>query len=206
MVPFTFNTYGFAFEKGVELIADAYRVASDALEAKAHKIKSDLAAYEASISAGGEVIGEWEDGYWLWTQDQLLEIQIEDSEEALNALRRAFVVALYHHWERWLRRQFAKDSGKHDDLVGLAAKYGLHVHPRLEGVRDLANLLKHSNNKRGHDLLGSWRELLPPHFTLDTRADWYEAVKLTDEVVLEVVGIVKASGPHIDKAYRNPVR
>lgn len=201
MVQFTFNTYGFAFEKGVEQLIDAFRLAGGALEANRRNLEDELASYEAAVADGRGVIGEWEDDHWLWTQDQLLAIQIEDAADSLKLLREAFVVALYHHWERGVRRQFKTDKRSHKDLVRLAEKGGLSMDPRLSGVRDLANLLKHSNRKRGLDLLASWPELLPSHFTPETKGDWYEAVILTDTTVQVVAEIIKASGPRINKSY-----
>lgn len=203
MVPLKFNTFGFAFEHGVDVLLAAYRQASEALQADYHRLKTELSEYETSLAEGKDPVGEWsEEGYALWTQDQILGLQIEDSEDALRVLRRSFVVAIYHHWERWVRRQLGCDEkAGHDKLVQKACAGGISIDPHLGGVRDMANLFKHSNKKWGTSLLSSWPDVLPRHFTPDTDADWYEAVRLSEEIVLEIADIVKASGPRTNETY-----
>lgn len=196
MVPLKFSTFGFAFEHGVGVLLAAYRQASEALQADYHRLKIELSEYETSLAEGNDPVGEWsEEGYALWTQDQILALQIEDSEDALRVLRRSFIIALYHHWERWVRRQLRYDDTGHDKLVEKASASGISIDPRLGRVRDMVNLFKHSNNKWGTKLLSSWPEVLPLYFTSNTEADWYEAVRLSEEIVLEIADIVKASGP-----------
>ena len=79
---------------------------------------------------------------------------------------------------------------------------GIEVSPRLVAVKDLANLLKHDNDRRGADLLKSWPELLPNvKNRAENRTDWYGAVRLTDQHLTEAFNIIAASGPDAKTVY-----
>lgn len=202
MVKLTFNAHGFAFENGVTVLLDTYRLASEALDANHNRLKVDLANYEESMASGEPPVGEWDDeGYTLWTQDRVLELQIEDAQDALHVLRMSFVVALYHHWERWLRRELNYNGRGHAKLVAKAIAHGINLDSRIHRVVTLANLLKHSNDDLGPKLLISWPELLPATAAARAPKDWYAAVILTNETVQEAAEVVLASGPRRDKAY-----
>jgi hypothetical protein len=75
---------------------------------------------------------------------------------------------------------------------------GYPVHPRLEAVTALANTLKHDGGINGPTLLALWPAVFThrfspraaPYFT-----DWFDAVTLTDDQVLEAFAIIAASGP-----------
>jgi hypothetical protein len=66
MVAFSFNAYGYAFQRGVDLLERGFKISTTALVKEYAKLRKELATYEASVSEGGERIGEWEDGHCLW--------------------------------------------------------------------------------------------------------------------------------------------
>lgn len=159
-------------------------------------------AYAKHLEEGGEWIGERdEDGYRLWDQEQILDMQIEANNEALLALRKAFVIALYHYWERAIRVTVGGDDrADHAKLVTLAAAKGIVVRPELDAIRDLANLLKHDNARWGNALLQSWSGLFAPGFQpRPGRTDWYDSVRITDDDVVRAFEAVVASGPNPHK-------
>src|SRR3546814_7916557 len=71
------------------------------------------------------------------------------AEEALMSLRKAYAVAIYHHWERSALQWTNRKNEKHDDLARRVLAMGYPIDPHLHVVRDLANLLKHDNDRWG---------------------------------------------------------
>ncbi len=74
------------------------------MRAEQETAKQNLVAYQ---TAGDWIVEHDDDGNVMWDQETLLEMDIEASDEAIMALRKAFVMALYHHWERALRKYFS---------------------------------------------------------------------------------------------------
>lgn len=205
MVPLTFNTYGHAFERGLSVIEKSYSVAEKAMELNRDTLKSQLKTYLESLESDEPSIGEWDaDGIRIWDQEQVLEFEIDDAEAALVALRRAYILVLYHHWERSMRRQFNMVKGDHAELVRVGRRRGMTFHTRLEAVRDMANLFKHANDRWASALLVSWPGILPRGFTTGSFRDGHSAAVLTDEVVREVVEILGQSGPRTNQVYSEP--
>lgn len=161
-------------------------------------VKTEATNYQEFIEHGGEWIGEQdEEGNLLWDQATVLDMHIEAREEALMDLRKAFVMALYHHWERAIQTATGGKPGNHKGLVKLANEKGISLHPRLASILALANTLKHNSDKYGTALCQSWSDVFGAHFRPrpEGKTDWYAAIRLTDAHILEVSDIVAASGP-----------
>ena len=128
-------------------------------------------------------------------------MEIESKREGQAALRKAFALSIYHHWERGARNWTRNDDRDHNKLVEAVRAMGIEVSPRLVAVKDLANLLKHDNDRRGADLLKSWPEILPKVNRGRNRKDWYGAVRLSDKHLTEALDIIAASGPDAKTVY-----
>jgi hypothetical protein len=183
---------GYAFDSGLGILREGYKSAAAALRADIERVKAEAAAYEAS----DEFIGERDDdGYVLWEQNQVLDMQRETAEEALMAFRRAYAIVLYHFWEREIRT-FTESgaSADHEKLVKRAGEKGFPIDARLNAVRDLANALKHN---KGANLQASWPEVLTLHARTGQPRNWYDAIQPTDEHLTEAFEIIAGSGPQI---------
>lgn len=200
MAKLNFNMQGLVFQGGVDTLRSGFDTAVDALRSAWTRSQQDLEAYEAAVAADpSQWIGEEEDGHVLWEQSQMLEISIADAEEALLALRKAFVIAVYHHWERAARRwTLLTVRADHKALSAGTLATGYPVNPKLEAVLHLVNTLKHDSATKGERLLAAWPEVFSPGFTPTSRTHWYEAVRVTDAQVLEVCEIVASSGPTVE--------
>lgn len=195
---FFFNLRGYQFQQSTRILRDGYLSASRALRSDVERARAEAAEYAHDIANGGEWIEERdEEGHLLYTKEQALQLQIETCDEALSALRKAFVISAYHYWERAIRLEVGgNDKAKHDELVVLAVAKGIAIHPDLGAVRDLVNLLKHDNAKRGAALQKSWGSVLSPGLlSRPGRTDWYAAVFLTEEDVAKAFDVVANSGP-----------
>ncbi len=205
MVGFNFNMQGYVFQEGVTVLIAAYQSAADALHEGLQRAREEALAYQEGVDSGEvEWIGERDDeGHVLWDQEQVHEMDVDTKLEGQSALRKAFALAAYHHWERGARNWTGDDVRDHSRLVRAVGALGITVSPRLDAVRDLANLLKHDNGARGCDLLESWPAVFPAGFApTGARVDWYGAVRLTDGHLDEVFNAVAASGPDHTTVYR----
>lgn len=199
-----FNTFGYDLERGIDILQDSLKIALDALEQKRRDTEQEYENYEAGVAAGTiEREGEWEDGVRLWEKSQFYDLDIEMIAETVEAVRKAHVVALYHHWERtisrWARLEnlIPADVAKpnHGHLRNALLGAGIVPHHRLNAIRDLNNALKHNSDEFGAKLLKSWSKLLPPNFQGGPGADWYQAITLTDADVRLIAEALKRSGP-----------
>lgn len=199
MVKFSFNVFGYEFERGLKYLENGFQSAVSALETDAELARTALRDYKDSIAQGRGFIEECdEETLSPFEKERILEMNIEACEEALMELRKAFVVGLYHHWERGVRRWVGSKNGKHRKLVDEIEKKGVKVDQKLEALQHLVNTLKHDSDNWGLKLMQSWGSVLRPNAQSSINAlniGWYQAVCLTDEHVLEVIRIVSASGP-----------
>lgn len=200
MVAMNFDPRGAFFHSGLDTIQDGYRAAIRGIQQEIDRKKGALYDYNRHVADGGEPTDERdEDGRLIWSQEELLEATINVAENALMSLRKAYAVAIYHYWERSALQWTGRTNEKHDKLAKLVEKIGYGIDPRLHALRDLANLLKHANDRWGAQLHGSWSGLFPSNFVLPTeggwRADWYDQVTLTEENFTKIIAIVRASGP-----------
>jgi hypothetical protein len=195
----SFNAIGYDYGRTLMTLSDTLTAAEQGIAGKRAAAELDLATY----NAGGEFIGEREEGFTLWEQSDVYEFDIELLDESLVALRKSYVILFYHSWERMVGR-WAKVASRasHDELVAGMEKQGIKKHARLDAVRDLNNALKHNSKAFGKALLKSWPEVLPPGYTLPAdydnpaiRPDWFEIITITPDIIQEVVETLRASGP-----------
>lgn len=204
MANLVWNFQGYIFAEGIAALRAAYNKATQALEEELQSLRAEAYAYQQGLESGEvDWIGEREDGYVLWGQEQVYELEIASKQEGLCALRKAFVLAAYHHWERGARGWTKSQKRDHSGLVKAVQKLGIEIHPHLEAVKDLANLLKHNNDKRGSDLVDSWPQVMPRSFQGGvTGVDWYGAVSLTDAHLGQVFQAITSSGPDVKTVFK----
>lgn len=199
-----FNTFGYDLERGIDVLQDSLKTALNALEEKRRETDKEYDDYEAGVAAGTiEPEGEWEDGVRIWEKSQFYDLDMEMIAETVEAVRKAHVMGLYHHWERtiarWARREdlisaaVAKPNHGHLRTALLGA--GIVPHQRLDAIRDLNNALKHNSNDFGAKLMKSWPELLPPKLQGSPSTDWYQIITVTDADVRQIADALKQSGP-----------
>lgn len=193
MVKLGFDVRGYHFEVGLKAIAQGFRASAAALNADVERIKAERTAYEESGVWEGE---QDDDGHVIWSRGQILEMEQEAAEEALMHLRKAFVLALYHHWERAIRAYTGSHrKEEHKELVKRAEQKGITPVAELEKAYRLANTLKHNSEKYGPHLFEIWPAIFGEHFQSASGVDWYGSVVLSDEYVDEIVETIAKAGP-----------
>jgi len=131
----------------------------------------------------------------------------QEAEEALLLVRKAFVIAIYHLWERGARRWAPQKKKKpnHSDLVAALTDAAIVIDKAgLEELRLLVNCLKH-NSDDARKLYGLRRDLFDDDFDPDAihpgtdkpfvNIDWAEQVMLTNDNVESYLRVVQNSGP-----------
>jgi len=184
---FYFRSY--QFEHGLRLLEKGYTAARDALQAEIERTKVEAAAYEEALANGGEWIGEYEDGHILWEQSKVYETQIDDVHHALFEVRKAFVIALYHHWEH-SAAGWNGGPASHSELAQYCANAGYGPSPELDAVRCLANHLKHGPNS-GTDWLGRLRKDYPSFLPYRPGV----VFGLSEDTLYKVAAVILSSGP-----------
>lgn len=198
MAKLNINWRGYSYQAGLEVLAQSYLASQQALEDGIERAKDEAIGYQQAVEQGIEEpqIEYDDDGTPLVDHADVLAWNVDLAQEASMALRKAFVIAAYHHWERSARGWTGSQHGKHEKLVTLSREKGYPIHPRLEAIQQLVNLLKHDNAAWGEKVLVSWPEVISPSFKAKPATDWYEAVSLRSEQVVEVLDALTASGPH----------
>jgi len=189
---------GRMFAHRLNIIHQAFVAAGRALRELVDEQRTALTDYEEELAAGLEPIEERdEDGHLLWSQDQVLLVQIEDAVEALQSLHKATVITAYHAWEDAARRFTGKDQGaKHPDLVLALGNRGIAVPEDLGWITLLVNTLKHGNPSKGRKLHTLRPDLFWPAFNPHMEhIDWYGAIVLPTETVELVIERLGHSGP-----------
>jgi len=202
---YEFNAHAYIFESGLDTIEQSYAAAVSGITQEINRHKAAFYDYGRYIEGGGAPTGEWdEDGIEIWSQDELLRFTISIAEEALMTLRKAYAIAIYHHWERSARQWTKNNDGNHRELVKDVLAMNYRIDPHLDAVRQLANLLKHANSVKGEELYKSWRDVFPADFrppVSDVRVvDWYDRISLSDKHIERIVKTVRGSGPQVSKS------
>ncbi|MEV4934901.1 hypothetical protein [Sphingobium sp. LSP13-1-1.1] len=199
MVAFPFNMAGVAYQDGIDIIGFSYLAAHDALKSKIDATQEAIDAYEKYIADGGEWEGEVDDeGFTIWSQDQVLELRQREAIEAAITLRKAFVTTLYHHWERHARSWLKNDKFDHAKLITNVRKLNYPVDDDMEILWMLNNLLKHNNSRWGAPLHERRGDLFHPFFKPKADTTHWESVLIVqDRHIQEFINIVKASGPEM---------
>jgi hypothetical protein len=205
MAPIPFSIPGYRFEKGLQVFKDSFDSAMAGVLRKNQSIQTELMEYKHSLENGGKWIGDRDDdGNFLWDRETLLEMDLEESAEAVVELRKAFMLAIYHYWERTIRMYCHTEDFGHPTLVARAKEHGIAIAQDLRRMHLLANVLKHNNSKWGNQLVQSWPDVFRTWFQPNDRTDWYTAVALTDSHVNDAFEAILNSGPRSKRNSKEP--
>jgi hypothetical protein len=197
MAQFSFNALGYWFQSSINILWRSYECARTALEDDIERAAETAVAYQQARDEGAEFIGEKDEfGGTIWDQQDVLNHQYEMAQDALRSLRRAYVISLYHHWERGARAWTKSPKGNHEELVPKVEALGMKVEQEVHTLRILANLLKHDSDKWGAKLISAAPSLVGGvTLNVPNVTDWYEAVILSEDWMILLFEAVRASGP-----------
>ena len=181
------------FQYGLKRIKDSFLVSIEAMNAGETKARADQAAYLKIHPY--ESIG---DADLPNAADVRFELQAATIEARMAAqiVREAFVTSAFHFWERsvtlWAENTKLRNFS---ELEKAASNLGYPPHPDLSVLNSLNNLLKHNNPDRGDEVFNRRADLFKWQRKPRNNDDWRDAIKFSDESVLEFFEIVRLSGP-----------
>jgi hypothetical protein len=177
----------------------SYDSASQALELHTERAYDEIREHNAKVEGGDDSGTERDEhGHVLWDEADMLMYRSLAAEEALNTLRKAFAIVLYHHWERSAREWVKSKNGSHDTLVNSLAATGQATGPLVNDLRTLVNTLKHDNDRWGTAL----HHDRPDLFKADLKnnqspsIDFYDVIEVSGEDLSAFFSAVSASGPN----------
>lgn len=186
MAPLSFNVIGFTFVKRMKALYESYRVAAKELTISLGAKVRQLEDYKLGVTNGSPPIEERdEDGYLLWSQEQVLELDIDAINDALHGLRNSFAIAVFHAWEASIQMQSRFKAGEkatiksYNELVKAASLMNIQVQPELRKICTLVNLLKHQNPILGKNWRLNGQKYYPAMLRLELMSigtKWFDLV------------------------------
>ena len=193
------NWRGYLYQDGINSIRLSYDSAAQALEMQTERAYDEIRNYNIKVKAGDQSgIERDEDGHVIFDEADILMYRSVAAEEALNTLRKAFAIVLYHHWERSVREWVQSKNGNHDTLVNSLAATGQATDPLVNDLRTLVNTLKHDSDRWGVPLHHDRPDLFKSDFkvTQSHPIDWYDAIDVSGTALLAFFSAASASGPN----------
>ena len=146
MAKFSFDMEAYSYTQGIKAIQLMFEAAKSTLNAQHFELDDAKIEYDRHLERGGEPIGEWEDGYKLWDQEDVYRLEQLALEEAIAELRVATVIAIYHLWERHIPNSRSQQRN-HERLILDARARSISLHPNINALCYAANYLKHGSEK-----------------------------------------------------------
>ena len=197
------------YRNKVHRIESAFHAAKGPFELEIKQVNDEADAFGKQVAAGKASWQEISDeGELEYDYGEALGERLDDAEDALDSLRKAFAIVAYHTWERGALRWFkyGKKKPNHADFVRALGDNGFTFDQ--DGLRDLKNLvncLKHNSVTSGPELWSDRPDLfvsdfdptapLPITGKPPTSVDWEGQIKLTDANMDAFFETVRVSSP-----------
>src|SRR5690606_1573442 len=135
--------------------------------------------HEACLENGGEATLSSDGGGFL-PEDQLpcLEQVRDTAIDALNELRKAFAISIYHYWEKWSQRWFGRCREHRKLMKKIAREAAYSVDEEMESLHRPINILKHNKDDGSIELWRKRPDLFVPWFDPEDEPDWERGIEL----------------------------
>lgn len=195
--------WGWRFNYAVESLAQAFQSACLAARGEQDSLRASFDRYERDIALGAP--REMDEDDWRQSnaahEDNLSDLYHEQ-DTTLRLVTEAFIIALWHLWERQLtasmyrvRKEGQDYRYDHDAAMGWLFRNGFRPQPRpLHELKFLAETLKHSEGSSAEKLFNLRRDLFDP--VIDTHDEAaYEWVRVEQSTFDHFLVVVRQSGP-----------
>lgn len=195
--------WGWRFNYAVECLGKAYQSARVVALGEQDDLRVRFDRYRAEIDEGmppGMDEDDWERSNDA--HESHLSDLYQEEETTLRLVTEAFIIALWHLWERQITASMYRDredgvryTYSHDATMGWLKRNGLAPQPRaLRELKFLAETLKHSEGSSAEELFRLRRDLFDVH--LDTADEaGYEWVRVDHATFDHFFDAVRSSGP-----------
>lgn len=196
----SFNVWTHQLETAIRIIRRGLDAAERALAEETERTIEEGKVLEREIAAGEKAGYQLdEDGDLAYDPYEDLHYEHMAIDETLQQVRKSMMVALYHAWERTARDLTDKHKPRdnHTVLEAALSKKGITLHPELEHLRRLTNLVKHSSKPKMLQLWEVRPDLFYHKFDPDEHFpnDWQQTVEISREQIEAFFAAVIASGP-----------
>lgn len=192
-----FNWAGYEYQVGLKTVRKSYDRAVDSLQSDIDQSYQDINVYDGIFATEDDPNVEFdEDGHLIHDpRDSLIHASLV-AEQAMQALRKAYAIMIYHHWERGARDWGKKEHGGFSVVVKAAQDAGIYVDPEITDLLVLVNALKHNASIWGQPLYDLHPDWFPRTFRRDSKSiEWFDVIQLSSDVMDRLFEIVKRSGP-----------
>lgn len=192
-----FDWAGYEYQTGLKTLKDSY-------ERAAHLLQDDIDASYRAIDEFDLVFDEGVDSvieaddYGSVThnpRDFLIHASIR-SEQSIQALRKAFAIMIYHHWERAAREWGNKPHGGFEGLVKAVQSKDIWIDPNMVDLHVLVNSLKHNAAIWGQPLFELRPQWFARTFSRDASSiEWFDIIELCPVAMNDLFNWASRSGP-----------
>jgi hypothetical protein len=184
----------YTYSEGLKAIGLMYHAARGALSEQRTDLDAMAREYDRHTESGGTPIGEWdEEGNRLWDQEDHYRLQQLVIDDAMEELKAATVIAIYHHWERSI--PFSSDSTqrRHDELKKDAHAQNIALHPDIDALCFCANYFKHGSVKWLKKLVDRWPDRFHASHIEGESLAWHRRLTFESAEIEWFVRIAEAS-------------
>lgn len=200
-----FNVHAYDLESAVGIIRRGLDAAQRALREDEDRVKTEMADNNRKIAAGEAPGAKFdEDGDLISDPNESFYYDFMTIDDTVMEVRKSMMIALYHAWERVVRKMTGK-TGSNDNHTVLQAALeaeGVTLTPELDQLRRLINLVKHNSREKSFQLWSVRPDLFYRGFDPDQHFsdDWSETVRLGPDQIEGFFAAVLASGPKQPRA------
>jgi hypothetical protein len=199
-----------AFVRQLASLRAAYVRSHDVFTAEQAQTSQRLIDHIGRLKAGVDN-DDADDGEGNYVSKRmLLDIENRAVIAADVALRKSFITAVYHLWERSVQRWSVfggKNNPNHADLVDLAKNAGVTGNlSALEPVHYINNALKHDNEKWLNSLSKQdYKKYVFHTYDLDLgpKPSPYEMISLKHEDIVSLFDLMATLGPDVSRPWPN---
>ena len=200
-----FNAHAYDLESAVGIIRRGLDAALRALQEDEDRVKTEMADNDRRIAAGEAPGAELdEDGDLIFDPNECFHYDFMTIDDTVMEVKKSMMIALYHAWERVVRKMTGKTGPKDNHTVLQAALEGegVKLTPELDHLRRLINLVKHNSKEKAVQLWSVRPDLFYRGFDPDQHFpdDWSESVRLSPDQIESFFAAVLASGPKQPRA------
>lgn len=194
----TFGMWSWLFRYRLGELRLAYRGAREASDLELNELEKKWNDLESRVKAGtAQLVEEDEDGNVVIDWGEQAGEAFSEVEGVQRIYREAFLISLYHFWERELLKTMKKAQYNDQEAFAFLKNMGLTPdEPNLTALRLAANVAKHSGGRSADDL----HKVRPDLFDTTEMAKWndkpgHEYLVITDQVLDTFFEAVRKSGP-----------
>lgn len=183
------------FRIGLETIERAYREGRKAFDEEIAQWNANYEEHQAAAAAGPPE--DEDDQTYSFDYGDHVGTMIYEAEECIRLLRDAFVLTLYHFWEKQALELLNRSTYNYKTIYAAAKAHpelGLDDPTHIDRLRMMSNCIKHD---KGHPLYEKYPEMFDPQLVPEkpNHRGWHQALRVSDADLEAAFAAVRAAGP-----------